>query len=180
MTAELRIEAASPADAPAIAALYAHHVLHGTATFEIEPPGAAEIAARMAKVAAAGLPWLAARDAAGVLIGYAYAAPFHARAAYRHTAENTIYIRHDKLGQGLGTRLLAALLAACEAAGLRQVVALVAATEPASVALHGKAGFVEAGRLHAVGRKHGQWLDVIYMQRPLGAGDTTAPEAEPG
>lgn len=179
MAPDFRIEPATPADAPAIAELYAHHVLHGTATFEIEPPDAAEIAARMERLRAAGMPWLVARDADGTLLGYAYAGPFHSRAAYRHTAENTIYIRHDRLGQGLGTALLAALLAACERAGLRQVVALIAGTEPASVALHAKAGFVEVGRLSSVGRKHGRWIDVLYMQRTLGEGDKAPPATEP-
>jgi phosphinothricin acetyltransferase len=156
-----------------------YHVLNGTATFEIEPPDAAEIAARMEKLLAAGMPWLVARDADGTLLGYAYAGPFHTRAAYRHTCENTIYIRHDLLGRGLGTALLKALLSACEARGLRQVVALIAGTEPASIALHTKAGFVEVGRLKSVGRKHGQWLDVLYMQMALGEGDATSPEKEP-
>lgn len=180
MSDELRIEPATTADAAEIARIYAHHVLHGTATFEIVPPDTAEIAARMDRLRAAGMPWLVARDARGTLLGYAYAGPFHARAAYRHTAENTVYIRHDKLGQGLGTALLTALLTACEACGVRQVIALIAGTEPASVALHAKAGFVEAGRLKSVGRKHGKWIDVFYMQRALGEGDGSPPSAEPG
>ncbi len=171
---------AIPADAAEIAAVYAHHVRHGTATFEVEPPDAAEIAARMAKVTSAGMPWLVARDADGELLGYAYATPFHARAAYRDTCENAIYIAHDRLGQGIGSALMAALLAACAAAGLRQMIALIAGTEPASMALHTKAGFVEAGRLASVGRKHGQWLDVVYMQRALGEGDQAPPAVEPG
>jgi phosphinothricin acetyltransferase len=179
MSDELRIEPATKADAAAIAELYAHHVLHGTATFETAPPDASEIAARMEKLRTAGMPWLVARDANGALLGYAYAGPFHSRAAYRYTCENTIYIRHDRLGRGLGTVLLEALLAACEACGLRQVVALIAGTEPASVALHAKAGFVEVGRLKSVGRKHGKWIDVLHMQLALGDGDATPPEKEP-
>ena len=180
MRAAYRIEPAVPEDAPAIAQAYAHHVLHSTATFEIDPPDAAEIAARMEKLRRAGMPWLVARDADGALLGYAYAGPFHTRPAYRHTAEDTIHIRHDRLGQGLGTALLAALLAACEACGLRQVMALIAGTEPASIALHAKAGFVEVGRLKSVGRKHGKWIDVLYMQRALGEGDSSPPGTEPG
>lgn len=179
MSDEPRIEPATRADAAEIAAIYAHHVVHGTATFEIEPPDAAEMAARMEKLQALGMPYLVARDAQGTLLGYAYAGRFHARAAYRDTAENTVYIRHDKLGQGLGTRLLAALLTACDACGVRQVIALIAGTEPASIALHAKAGFVEAGRLRSVGRKHGQWIDVLYMQRALGPGDSSPPDVEP-
>ncbi len=180
MSPEVRIEPARPADAGAITALYAHHVLHGTATFEIEPPDAVEIAARMARLGAAGMPWLVARDREGALLGYAYAGPFHPRAAYRHTCENTVYIRHDRLRQGIGSALLEALLAACEAGGLRQMVALIAGTEPASVALHARAGFVEVGRLASVGRKHGRWIDVLYMQRALGAGDAAPPDQEDG
>ncbi|MBV1690818.1 GNAT family N-acetyltransferase [Novosphingobium sp. G106] len=180
MSDEPRIEPATGAEAAEIAEIYAHHVIHGTATFEIEPPDAAEIAARMERLHAAGMPWLVARDAAGVLLGYAYAGRYHTRAAYRDTVENSVYIRHDKLGQGLGTRLLGALLEECEARGVRQVIAGIAATEPSSVALHAKAGFVEVGRLRSVGRKHGKWIDVLYMQRALGDGDTSPPAEEPG
>jgi phosphinothricin acetyltransferase len=179
MTPAFAISSATPADAPAIASLYAHHVRHGTATFEIEPPDAAEIAARMAKIAAAGMPWLVAKKSDGTLLGYAYAGPFHARAAYRYTCEDTIYVRHDRLGRGLGGALLTALIEACAACGLRQMIALIAGTEPASLALHARAGFVEVGHLRSAGRKHGRWLDVIYMQRALGDGDATPPAEEP-
>jgi L-amino acid N-acyltransferase YncA len=179
MTRALAITTATAADAVEIAAIYAHHVLHGTATFEIDPPDAAEIAARIAAVQAAGAPWLVARDAEGAMVGYAYAAQFKTRAAYRHACENSIYLRHDRLGQGAGTALLAALLDACTAAGFRQVIALIAGTEPASVALHARFGFAEVGRLASVGRKHGRWIDVLHMQRALGEGDGTPPEAEP-
>lgn len=180
MSFSFQIMPAEPADAEAIAAIYAHHVIHGTATFEIEPPDAAEIAARMGRVRAAGLPWLVAREeASGAVIGYAYASAFHPRAAYGRTCEDAIYIAHDRLGQGLGKALLAALLEACTAAGQRQMIALIAGTEPASIALHARAGFTEAGRLASVGRKHGRWLDVVYMQRGLGAGDAAPPDHEP-
>ena len=174
-----RIEPATLADAPAIAAIYAHHVLHGTATFELVPPGADEMAARMTKGLGEGYPWLAARDGGGKLIGYACAGPFHARPAYRFTCEDSIYVRHDRLGEGTGAALLTALLSACEAAGLRQMIALIAGSEPASVALHARFGFVEAGRLLAAGRKHGRWIDVITMQRALGEGADTIPDFEP-
>ena len=173
---------ATDADAPAIAEIYAHYVVHGTATFEIVPPDAAEIAARMGKVRAAGWPWLVARDADGGLVGYAYAGQFRERVAYRDTVENAIYIAHDRLGQGIGKRLLAALIEACEAfapQGPRQMIAVIAGSEPASIALHARAGFVEVGHLKAVGRKHGQWLDVVYMQRALGPGDGAPPGVEP-
>lgn len=179
MSAAITIEPVNRADAPVIAAIYAHHVRHGTASFEIEPPDAAEIAARIDRILAAGGPWLVAREADGEIAGYAYAGPLHARAAYRFTCENSVYIRHDRLGRGIGTALLAALIDACEAAGFRQVVALIAGTEPASVALHARAGFVAAGRWTSVGRKHGQWLDVLHMQRALGEADAAPPQDEP-
>jgi L-amino acid N-acyltransferase YncA len=173
------IAPANLADAPAIAAIYAHHVLHGTATWEVVPPGAAEIGDRMRKILDAGWPWLVARSKDGELLGYAYAGQYHPRAGYRYACENSIYLRHDRLGQGIGTALLAALIDACEACRFRQMIAGIAGSQPASMALHAKAGFVEVARLKSIGRKHGQWLDVIYMQRCLGPGDTTPPPEEP-
>lgn len=167
-------------DAPAVAEIYAHHVVHGTASFEIVPPTVAEISARIARVLDAGWPWLIARDAGGLVTGYAYAARMHARAAYRFTCEDSIYIRHDRRGEGIGSALLAALLPASEASGFRQMVALIAGTEPASVVMHARAGFAEVGRLRSVGRKHGQWIDVLHMQRALGQGDLAPPAQEPG
>lgn len=178
MPAAIAITPAKPTDAPAIAAIYAHHVLHGTASFETEPPDIDEIAARMTKTFDAGWPWLVARGLDGEVLGYAYAGQFHPRAAYRFACEDSIYIRHDRLGQGIGTALLAALLDACETCGFRQMIALIAGTEPASVALHARAGFVQCGLLTSVGRKHGRWIDVIHMQRALGPGDSTPPREE--
>lgn len=175
MASDTTIRPATAKDAPAIAAIYAHHVLHGTATFELTPPDAAEIAARIGRIIGAGWPWLVARDAAGELVGYAYAGQMAPRAAYRFACETSIYLRHDRLGRGIGSALLAALVEAATAAGFRQAVALIAGTHPASVALHARAGFVETGRLTSVGHKHGEWIDLLYMQRPLGEGDTTAP-----
>lgn len=175
MPAAMKIEPVSLTDAPEIAAIYAHHVTHGLATWELEPPAVAEMAARIGKVLDAGWPYLVARDDGGAILGYAYAGQYNPRAGYRHTCENSIYIAHDRLGQGLGTALLAALIEASEHAGFRQMVALIAGTEPASIALHTRFGFVHRGGLRSVGRKHGQWLDLVYMQRALGDGDTTEP-----
>lgn len=189
MNAAFTITPATPADAPAIAAIYAHHVLHGSATFEIVPPDAEDIADRLRKVLDAGWPWLIARDAAGEVLGYAYAGQLGPRAAYRLACEDSIYLRHDRLGQGIGSALLTALIAAAEQAGFRQMIALIAEDEgadsgngvtgPASVALHRRAGFTHCGRLQSVGRKHGRWLDLIYMQRALGMGDGAPPVVEP-
>jgi L-amino acid N-acyltransferase YncA len=173
------ITPATLADAPQITAIYGHHVLHGTATFELEPPSADDMARRMATVLDAGSPWLAARSPGRAVIGYAYAAQFLPRAGYRHACEDSVYIAEVDRGRGIGTALLAALIAAGEACGFRQMIAKIAGTEPASVALHARAGFVEAGRLRSVGRKHGQWLDVLFMQRSLGPGDTAPPAEEP-
>lgn len=178
MGRDITIRAASAADAAAISRVYAHHVLHGTATFETIPPDAGEIAARLVRVTQAGSPWLVACDAAGDILGYAYCAQFRDRAAYRYACENSIYLRHDSIGQGMGTALLAVLLEQAEAAGFRQMIAVIAGSEPASVALHARAGFIHCGTLVSAGRKHGRWLDVIYMQRALGEGDTTAPLEE--
>ena len=173
------ITPATLADAAGIAAIYAHHVLHGTASWEITPPTADEMAARMARVLGEGWPWLVARGPAGDLLGYAYAAQYNTCAGYRYACEDSIYLRHDALGQGIGTALLAALIDACEAWGFRQMIAGIAGSEPASMALHARAGFAEVARLRSVGRKHGQWLDVIYMQRALGLGGSAPPEGEP-
>ena len=178
MSEGFTISPAILADAPAIAAIYAHHVLHGTATFETVPPGPAEIAARMAEALGSGWPWLIARDAdGGAIAGYAYAGQFRPRAAFLHTCEDSIYLRHDRLGRGMGTALLAALIDAAEASGFRQMIAGITGSEPASIAMHARAGFREVGWLAGVGYKHGRWLDLVYMQRALGAGDTQGPDA---
>jgi phosphinothricin acetyltransferase len=175
MTDPFQIEAASSDDAASIAEIYDHYVVNGTATFEIEPPGAMEMAQRIANVLDGGYPWLVARGQDGKALGYAYAAPFGARAGYRFSCETSIYVRHDALGQGVGTGLLGTLLERCEAVGLRQAFAIIAGTEPASVVLHARHGFRPCGTLENAGRKHGQWIDVFYMQRPLGEGAGSPP-----
>ncbi|MBP6629777.1 MAG: N-acetyltransferase [Kofleriaceae bacterium] len=170
---------ASLDDAAAVAAIYAHHVLHGAASWEQTAPTTSEMAARMARVLDAGWPWLLAKDQAGATVGYAYAAQFNPRAGYRHTCEDSIYLRHDMVGRGLGTRLLTALMTRCEALGFRQMVAGMSGSEPGSMALHARAGFVEVARMPNVGRKFGRWLDLVYMQRALGPGAGSAPAVEP-
>src|SRR5690606_10564897 len=110
----ITIGPATPAEAGEVAALYAHHVLHGSASWEVEPPDASEMAARMRRVLDAGCPWLLARDEGGAPLGYAYAAQFHPRAGYRYACEDSIYLRHDCRGQGIGSLLLAELIARCE------------------------------------------------------------------
>lgn len=175
----MRVRPVRSGDAAAIAAIYAHHVLHGTASYETVPPDEAEIGQRMARVLGHGWPWLVAEDEMGALLGYAYATQFRDRAAYRFVCEDSIYIRNDARGQGVGKALLGALITACEQAGFRQMVAVIGGAEPASAALHARLGFAEAGRLSGIGRKQGRWLDTLYMQRSLGPGSTSPPEIEP-
>ena len=179
MEQRFTIVPATLADAPAIAAIYAHHVLHGTATFDIEAPDAAQMAERMDAGLRAGWPWLVAYETGDASIaGYAYAAQFRPRQGFRFACENSIYLRHGRQGRGLGTALLAALIAAAQACGFRQMIAGITGGEAVSLAMHEKAGFRETGRLPAVGRKHGRWLDLIYMQRALGDGDAQEPDGQ--
>lgn len=178
MPDKVTIRGALPADAAAIAAIYAHHVAHGTASFDTEPRSETDVVARIAECATRGWPFLVA-EASGTVVGYAYATQFRDRPAYTSTCENSIYIHPDHIGQGVGTLLLGALVEAAERAGFRQMIAVVGGAEPASVRLHAAAGFVEAGRMRSVGRKFGRWLDTLYMQKQLGPGDAIPPEVEP-
>ena len=164
------------ADLPAIQAIYAHHVLNGSASFEEVPPDLAEMARRRAAIVERGLPYLVA-EAGGRVLGYAYAGPYHARAAYRFTLEDSVYVAADALGRGVGGLLLAAILERATAAGCRQMLALIGDSgNAASIALHARAGFRHAGTLEAVGFKFGRWVDVTLMQRPLGPGAATDPD----
>ena len=176
--ADLIIRPAQPADASKIAAIYAHHVTHGTASFDTTPRTEAETALKIAECAAHGWPFLVA-GAGDDVVGYAYATQFRNRPAYTSTCENSIYVAASRLGQGIGRTLLAALVEAARQAGFRQMIAVIGGAEPASVALHIKAGFTEAGRMRSVGRKFGRWLDTVYLQRSLGVGDTEPPRNEP-
>ena len=162
-------------DIEAIAAIYRHHVLHGLASFETEPPSIEEMERRRAALAAGGYPYLVAADAETIL-GYAYAGPYRPRMAYRNTVENSIYLRPDAAGRGVGGALLAALIAEAEARGFRQMVAVVGdSANLASVRLHERHGFRLVGVLRSVGHKHGRWLDSVLLQRTLGAGDEADP-----
>jgi len=172
------IRSAGAADAPAVAAIYGHHVLTGLGTFEEVPPSDAEIAGRIAAVLARGLPYLVAVDEAGAVIGFAYAAPFRPRAAYRYTVEDSVYIDPAHLGRGVGKALVAAVIAACEALGLRQMIAVIGDTGNAgSIGLHRSLGFEHQGIGKSLGYKHGRWVDIVWMQRVLNAGDASAPDA---
>ena len=169
------IRSASDSDVPAIARIYGHHVLHGLGTFEEIPPGLSDMAARKASVDALGLPWLVA-EASGV-IGYAYAAPFRTRAAYRYTVEDSVYVAPDQLGRGVGKALVARLIEICEGMGLRQMMAGIGDSANAgSIGLHRGLGFETTGVSMAVGFKFGRWVDVVWMQRSLSGGDRSPPE----
>lgn len=159
--------AATAADLPAIADIYAHYVLSSVASFELEPPAADEWQTRIANVAAAGLPFLVVeRD--GKVAGYAYCLPWKARPAYQGTVEDSIYLAPWATGQGAGSELLGALLDAARAAGVREVIAVIADSgDPSSIALHKKLGFDDAGRLRQVGHKHGRDIDTVLLQRSL-------------
>jgi L-amino acid N-acyltransferase YncA len=161
------IRPAVASDIDAISLIYAHHVQHGTGSFETEPPDHAEMMRRWSEVEARGLPWLVAEEGSEIG-GYAYAAPYRARPAYRHTVEDSIYVRADRLGNGLGKLLMPALIAAAQAAGMRQMIAVIgdSANEP-SISLHRRFGFHDAGLLKDVGFKFGRWLDTVFMQRSL-------------
>lgn len=165
-------------DGGAIAAIYAHHVLHGTATFDTVPRSLTETEAKIAECHERGWPFLVA-ELGGEIVGYAYATQFRDRPAYAAACENSIYIHPEWLGKGVGKALLVDLLAAAQQAGFRQMIAVVGGGEPASVALHTSLGFQPAGRMRAVGRKFGRWLDTVYMQIALGAGDSAPPSKEP-
>jgi phosphinothricin acetyltransferase len=171
---DILIRPARDRDADRIAAIYAHHVAHGTASFDTSPRTSEATADKIAQCEQQAWPFIVAeRD--GMVIGYAYATQFRDRPAYASTCENSIYIDPAAIGVGLGTLLLQALIDASVQAGFRQMIAVVGGAEPASIALHQKMGFREAGRMRSVGRKHGRWLDTVYLQVALGEGDTTPP-----
>ena len=169
------IRLANAADAAAVAGIYGHHVLHGLGTFEETPPTAEDIAGRMAPVLAHGLPYLVA-ELDDRVAGFAYAAPFRPRAAYRYTVEDSVYVAPDAVGRGVGKALVSRLIADCEALGLRQMIAVIGDSANAgSIAVHRSLGFQPCGTLPAVGFKAGKWLDVVLMHLPLNGGDESPP-----
>jgi len=165
------------ADVPGIAAVYRPAVLNGTASFELEPPDEAEMARRMQVILDGGYPYLVAEPAGGgAILGYAYAGAYRPRPAYRHSVENSIYVSPDAHRMGVGRALLGELIRRCEAAGFRQMIAVIGDSgQHASIGLHRSMGFRFSGIVHSVGYKHDRWLDQVLMQRNLGPGDTTAP-----
>jgi len=170
------VRPAAPEDLAAIHAIYSHYVLHGLASFEEEPPALDELRRRHEEVLRRGLPWLVA-DFGGAVAGYGYCAPYRARSAYRYTLEDSVYVREDMVGRGVGTAILPELLRRCEALGYRQVVAVIGdSANAASINLHAAFGFLRVGTLRSVGFKFGRWVDSVLMQRPLGSGDGVPPK----
>lgn len=169
------IRDARDADLDAVQRIYAHHVTHGFGSFEEEPPDPTDIARRFAAHRAGGFPYLVA-EAAGSVCGYAYAAPFRPRSAYRHTLEDSVYVDPGMIGRGVGRALLERLVGLCTERGYRQMVAFIGDSDNrASINLHAALGFVHTGKLASVGFKRGRWVDVVIMQRALGQGSTVLP-----
>lgn len=165
----------APADIPAIAAIYKHAVLRGLASFELDPPDAAEMARRRADILAKGYPYLVAEQD-GAVVGYSYASTYRARPAYRFTVENSVYVAPDRQRGGIGRALLPALIARCEQADFRLMVAVIGdSANMGSIRLHAACGFAHAGLLPDIGWKHGRWVDSVLMTRALGPGATEPP-----
>ena len=172
------VREATEADAEALAAIYGDAVLHGFGTFEEEPPSAADMDGRRRAVQDKGLPYLVAEEG-GRVLGFAYAGPFRPRAAYRYTLEDSVYVAPEAKGKGVGRTVLSAVIAACEALGIRQLMAVIGDTgNSGSIGLHRALGFEQTGVGRSVGFKHGRWVDIVMMQRSLNGGDLTAPPAK--
>jgi L-amino acid N-acyltransferase YncA len=170
------IRPATPADIPAITAIYRPAVLTGTASFELDPPGEAEMTARMTALTGAGFPYLVAeRD--GAVIGYGYLGAYRPRAAYRFAVENSVYVAPAAQRTGAGRLLLQALIDEAAKLGARQIVAVIGDSQShGSIGLHTALGFTRSGTVHNVGFKHGRWLDQVIMQRAVGDGADTVPK----
>ncbi len=171
MSDQPHVRAAEVGDLAAITAIYGHAVLHGTGTFELDPPDETEMAARHARVTAGGYPYLVAARGPRIL-GFAYAYAYRDRPAYRFTVEDSVYVGAEARGQGVGKVLMADLIARTTSAGFRQMIAVIGdSANIGSIRLHGAMGFRHAGMLASSGWKSDRWLDVVLMQRPLGEGD---------
>jgi L-amino acid N-acyltransferase YncA len=172
----ISIRPVSPGDIAAVTRIYAHAVIHGTASFEIEPPSEAEMARRQKELADGGYPFLVA-ELDGTLAGYAYAGPYRHRPAYHWSVEDSVYVDPEMQRGGVGRALLAALVAAAERGGFIQMIAVIGDSAQApSIALHRALGFRMVGTIENVGYKNGCWLDSVLMQRALGAGAVTPPQ----
>ena len=163
---DITLRAFAWGDIPAISAIYRHYVEHSTATFDLEAPGPTYMAEKFGHMAEAGHPVIVA-ERGGELVGYAYASTYRPRPAYRFTCEDSIYLRHDAIGLGLGRTLLTELISQSQAFGFKQMIAVITAESAASIALHEKFGFYTVGRHQALGLKFDRWLDVVHMQKAL-------------
>jgi len=171
----VKLRDATAADLPTITAIYAHHVQHGTGTFEEHAPTVAEMGQRMEMVQNAGCAWLVTENE-GVITGFGYYSQYRDRSAYRFAAEDSIYVRDDVRGQGVGKALVAALLDHAARQGFRQMIAVIGDSENVgSIGLHLSLGFRQVGVMRAVGLKFNRWVDVVTMQRPLGEADRSVP-----
>jgi len=171
------VRPASAADLAAIQSIYAHHVLHGTASFEETPPTVQEMRGRYDDMVSRGLPYLVAEEA-GEVHGYGYCSLYRTRSAYRFTLEDSVYVREGQHRKGIGRAILAALIERSEELGYRQLIAVIGDRgQASSIGLHASLGFLRAGLLRSVGFKFGRWIDTVIMQRPLGRGDGVRPSA---
>jgi L-amino acid N-acyltransferase YncA len=173
------VRPASRADLPAIQSIYAHHVLHGLASYEEVPASVDEMGRRFSEVTERGLPYLVAASK-GAVVGYGYCTLFRTRSAYRFVLEDSVYVRDGMLGKGIGRALLSVLIEQCTALGYRQMIAVIGDSGNAgSIGLHASLGFLRSGMLRSTGFKLGRWVDTVMMQRPLGIGDGTLPAGDP-
>ncbi|TGS12477.1 N-acetyltransferase family protein [Mesorhizobium sp. M2E.F.Ca.ET.209.01.1.1] len=176
---DIAIRAATVADLDRITEIYADAVVHGTASYELEPPSRAEMGDRFDNLTAGGFPYLVA-EKDGAVLGYAYAGPFRPRPAYRFVIEDSVYVAPEAKGQGVGSLLMRALIETARAAGFRQIIAVIGDghADSASVRLHEKLGFRHSGRLEGSGYKHGRWLDTVFMQLSLNGGAELPPDPD--
>lgn len=171
-----QIRDAEPNDLPAITEIYRESVLHGTATYELDPPDHVEMTTRFETITGRGYPYVVALGDDGTILGYAYASAFRTRPAYNWLVEDSIYLAPAARGQGIGRALVDELVTRCTALGFRQMVAVIGGSSPASIGVHRAAGFQMCGTLNATGFKLGQWLDTVFMQIALGEGAETKPD----
>ena len=175
----ITIRACTEGDMRAVTEIYAHHVLHSPATFELDPPGLAEMTRRRRAILEGGYVYLVA-EADSDIVGYAYISAYRSRPAYRFTVENSVYVRAGCEGRGIGRHLMQALLTECEKKPFRQMIAVIGdSANRASIELHARLGFRMIGTFRSVGFKFGRWLDTVHMQKELGAGDRTPPAGAP-
>ena len=177
MSKSCTIRDATAGDVPAITAIYADAVLHGTASFELDPPNETEMVRRFHAITGDSYPYIVATDEADQLLGYAYASSHRPRPAYRWTVENSVYVDPKAFGRGIGKALLTETIDRCTRLGFRQMVAVIGGSDhTASIRLHERLGFKHAGVLPMTGFKHGQWLDSVFMQLPLGEAHQSDPD----